>query len=260
MELFELRQTPPVLVESKIAAPGHQPALGRHVVHQQQCRHRFAANSAKPCESRRHIACSPPLVRSSLGFLLLIATACSPAQRATAGVGLGVVGAGATYVALGAMTSSCRERSASTRACIAESQHLSPTIGFPVAFAGLGAIVLGGLILATATKPHPQPPATTTDQPSLPAPLADLDKSRAAAMAIAELLLVGLDPTKSPPPLRATDDTQATLHVTDHRAVLTNLRIRTAADKTWQTITACYEYRNEWQLKSLGKSPDCARW
>jgi hypothetical protein len=137
------------------------------------------------------------------------------------------------------------------------SDPLPPKVGFPLAFGGLSLVVLGGLVLATASEQCEQPP---NEPPTVPAPPdrpTVLDGSDAVGMAIAQLVLVGLDNDAKPPELLGVDDAQVVVRTTGRRAELSNLRIRTAADESWRSIAACYEYVYEWELTSVGTVAGC---
>jgi hypothetical protein len=70
-------------------------------------------------------------------------------------------------------------------------------------------------------------------------------------MAVARLLIAGINRNSRPAKLLGVDDTQTNLHVEGRHAELWDLRIRTASHKTWRTVGACYEYENEWRVTSL---------
>jgi len=197
-------------------------------------------------------------VRSAIfGFLLLTTLACSPAQRASAGIGIGVAGMGVTYGALVSMMPSCRVKRAVDHVCVEYTDPLPPKVAFPIAFGGLCAVVLGGVLLATASEPGEQPPMEVPTQPALPDTSTVLDKTNAVGMAIAQLVLVGFDGEGKESNLLGVDDTQASVRAKGRRAELWNLRIRSAADEAWRSVGACYEYEHEWQLKSLTTTPGC---
>ena len=165
-----------------------------------------------------------------------------------------------TYVALASMVPSCRQYREPDRVCVEHSDPTQPNVGFPVAFGGLGAVVLGGLIVVTAVEHSELPRAGTPAMPVPPEEPAPLDETDAFGMAVAQLALTGIDCDAKPPRrLLSVDDTQSSLHVQGRRAELWNLRVRTASDETWLTVGARYEYKNVWQLMWLGTTLGCAR-
>lgn len=194
-----------------------------------------------------------------LALVLLTATACSPAQRAAAGVGMGVVGAGVTYGAIEWMVPRCTGRSEQGQGCVQHPEPLPPEIGFPVVLGGIGVVVLGGLILATAGEHHGRSTkdvSTTETPPEAPAPL---DQTEAVGMAVAEYMLVGLHRNAKPSKLLDVDDTQVTLQANERYAELLNLRIRVGSDESWRVVGACYEYEHAWRLTAVGTTLECPR-
>jgi hypothetical protein len=196
------------------------------------------------------------------GLLLLSSVACSPTQRATVGTTVGGAGALTTFVALESMVPSCRAHTEPHDTRVAYSKATPPNVGFPLAFAGLGAVVLGGLLIATASEYHQQP---QTDAPAPPTPITSptrLDQREAVGMAIAHVLLAKrVDGNSKPTRLLGVDESHSQLHVAGRYAELRNLRVHTAADETWLTLDACFEYQPEhaWWLTSLGTTPGCPR-
>jgi len=195
-----------------------------------------------------------------VSLLLLTTTACSPAQQRFAGAGIATAGVAATYIALDSMVPSCRQRTEPHNVCVSHSPTIPPSVGFPIAFAGIGAVVLGGLIVATASEtrrpPREAKPAAPTP-PEQPAPLAESD---AVGMALAHLMLAKrLDGNTKPAKLLAVDDTHSHLNIQGRHAQLWNLRVQNASDDDWLTLGACFEYQHEWSLTSLGATPGCAR-
>jgi hypothetical protein len=137
---------------------------------------------------------------------------------------------------------------------------LSPRVGFPLAFAGIGAVVVGGLIVATAGRQRRAPPK---DAAVVSAPTAEevavLDETDAVGMAVAEYMLVGLHRNVKPAKLLDVDETQVILQASERHAELFNLRIRAGADETWRVVGACYEYDREWRVTSVGTTLKCPR-
>ena len=84
-----------------------------------------------------------------------------------------------------------------------------------------------------------------------------LDGTDAVGMAIAQLVLVGLNSDAKPSKLLGVDDAQVRVHAKGRHAELWNLRIRTVANETWRSVGACYEYEHEWRLTSLRATPGC---
>lgn len=178
---------------------------------------------------------------------------------------IGAVGLGIAYSALAAMVPSCsdpplpaagQQPSGPQQTC-EDPRGLSPKIGVPLALGGVGTALVGGVLLATASG---QSEEQLTGIPAAPAPPDEptvLDGTEAVGMAIAQLVLVGLDSDVKPSTLLGVDDTQVKVRSEGRRAELWNLRIRTAADETWRVVAACYEYKHDWQLVSLGTTLGC---
>jgi hypothetical protein len=196
----------------------------------------------------------------TLTLLFMLAAGCTPAQRTAAGIGIGGTGVAVTYGALASMIPSCQKRSFSNNVCTEYTKALPHEVGFPLAFGGVGAVVLGGMIVATAGKGHrrPRPHDTAPPEPPPAEPVA-LYSTQAVAMAVARLVITGKDRSESPALLGGVDDTQSSLNVQGRRAELRNLRIRTAKDPTWRMVDACYEYRKEWRLTSFETTASCSR-
>jgi hypothetical protein len=70
-----------------------------------------------------------------------------------------------------------------------------------------------------------------------------------------------VDGKTKPTRLLGFDDTQSQFRVEGRHAELWNLRVHTAADESWLTLHACFEYEleHEWWLTSLGTTPGCPR-
>jgi|GEM_PF-3842044 len=189
----------------------------------------------------------------------MTASACTPAQRATAGIGIGATGIGVTYGALASMVPSCRVHRPVDQSCVQYSDPLPPKVAFPLVFGGLSLVVLGGLVLATAGEQGEQPSNESGTVPAPPDRPTVLDESDAVGMAIAQLVLVGFDNDAKPSELLGVDDAQVIVRTRGPRAELSNLRIRTAADEAWRAVAACYEYEQEWKLTSVGTAAKCPR-
>jgi len=194
-----------------------------------------------------------------VGLLFSSMAACTPTQRVAAGAGIAGVGAATTYGALTSLLPSCRRRGDPYRGCGDDSKAMSPDVVAPLAFGGLSAVVLGGLIMATGVRPSAPPPAVARDLAPPPVKPDTLDASEAVAMAVARLLVTGIDGDSKRQRLQRLDDTQSSFHLQGRRAELTNLRVRTAADQTWRSIDACYQYEERWRLLSLGNVTSCSR-
>lgn len=191
------------------------------------------------------------------GLLLVTAAACSPAQRTAAGIGLGLVGAGATYGTIELMMPACSAQGSPRQGCSQHPKPLSPQVGFPLMFAGIGVTVLGGLLLATAGEHRARP---TKDLPSIPSPsdeVVALGQTEAVGMAIAEYMLVALHRNSKPSKLLDIDDTQVILQANERHAELWNLRIRAGSDESWRVVGACYEYDHEWRVTAVGSTLKC---
>jgi len=138
--------------------------------------------------------------------------------------------------------------------CVRWNEPLSPKVGLPLMIGGLGVALIGGALLVSA-QPKERPPT-----PSVPAPPDEpttLDRTDAVGMALAHLVLVGLEGDAKPSKLAGVDDAQVTLRASDKHAELWDLRIRRAPDETWRSVSACYEYEHEWRLVSLRTTPGC---
>ena len=138
-------------------------------------------------------------------------------------------------------------------------EPLPPRVGFPVAFAGLGAVVVGGLIVANAGRHRKAPPKDLPTLPTSSEEVAALDEADAVGMAVAQYLLTGLHRNAKPAQLLDIDDTQITLQARERHAQLSNLRLRAGADETWRVVGACYTYEHAWHVTSVGSTLDCPR-
>lgn len=196
--------------------------------------------------------------------------ACSPAQRVVAGGGIAAAGAGLTYLALESMTGSCREHTDPREVCFSSYESTPPGAAWPVAAGGLGIAFLGGVVMATGMENSRPARAGTRAAPSPSENPTALKQTEAIGMAVARLVVrggppvprinavgVGINTKSKPAKLIDVDHSQSNLHVEGLHAELWNLRVRTAADKTWRTVGACYEYENEWRLTSLRMTPGC---
>ncbi|HEX2872225.1 MAG TPA: hypothetical protein VHP33_13230 [Polyangiaceae bacterium] len=192
-------------------------------------------------------------------LLFLTAAACSPAQRRAAGVGVGLVGAGVTYGAIEWMVPRCNGRNEQGQGCVQHPEPLPPEVGIPVVFGGIGVVVLGGLIVATAGQHHARSPKDTSAAPAPPEEVAVLDEGEAVGMAVAEYMLVGLHRNAKPSKLLDVDETQVIVHANERHAELFNLRIRAGADETWRVLGACYEYEHAWRVTAVGTTLECPR-
>lgn len=193
-----------------------------------------------------------------LRLWLLTAVACSPAQRAIVGGVIGTAGLGVAGSSIDSMVfPSCRLRDDQHHDyCVEYNATLSPKEGLPLLAGGLGVALLGGVLLVTALPSEP-PPTKTPIVPASPDRPVVLNETDAVGMAVAQLVLVGLDSESKPSRLLGVDQTQVRIIAKDRRAELWNLRIRTVADETWRSVGACYEYEHEWRLKSLGTTSGC---
>lgn len=192
-----------------------------------------------------------------LSVLLMTSVACSPAQRATAGGLMGTAGLGVVGGSIDAMMfPSCLEYQEPHHTCVWRDEPLSPKVGLPIFVGGLGVALMGGVLLVSAL-PRERPPTQTPTVPAPPMSPITLDRTDAVGMALAHLVLVGLEGDAKPSKLSGVDDAQVTVRANDKHAELWNLRIRTVADGTWRSVGACYEYEHEWQLTSLRTTPGC---
>lgn len=189
-------------------------------------------------------------------LLLLLATACSPAQRTAAGIGVGVAGAAVTYRAVSWVVPSCRQRSDPHRGCLDHSEPLPSKAAFPLALVGLGVVVVGGLLVASATGTRGVRQTSASAPPVLPEKPTLLDSTEAVGMVVARLVVGSTDAHARPAKRHEVDDTEARLETLGARAQLSNLRIRTSTEP-WRVVRACYEFEKEWRLTSLGPTADC---
>lgn len=174
------------------------------------------------------------------------------------GGGIAAVGVGATSAALESMAGSCSQPRGPDGVCRSSSNKpTSASVGVPIALGGLGIAFLGVVVMAARTEQSSPSSSRKLADPAPPENAVALDKTEAVAMAVAHLLVAGIDDdARRPKPLRV-DDTVTSLRCQGPHAELQNLRILTAADKTWRTLCARYEYVNEWELTSLDMSPVC---
>jgi hypothetical protein len=193
-----------------------------------------------------------------LTLLLVTVAGCSPAQRVAVGGGIAAVGLGVTYVALESMAGSCSQPRGPDGVCPASSSKpTSPSVAVPGVLAGLGVAVLGVVIMAGDVEHSQPPPTAKLADPAPPENPAALDQSEAVGMAVARMVLAGINGNSKPAKLLGVDDAHSSLRVEGRHAELWNLRVHSAADETWRTVGACYEYENEWRLTSLGTTLGC---
>jgi hypothetical protein len=88
--------------------------------------------------------------------------------------------------------------------------------------------------------------------------VAKLEPADAVGMAIAHLVLVGMNGFDRPPTLSGVDDKQSRLSVHGQYAELSYLRVQTTASHSWLTLSACYEFETEWRLLSLSTQRGCS--
>lgn len=117
--------------------------------------------------------------------------------------------------------------------------------------------LLGGLLVASSAEQPPAPARASDVVDAPPDEPTSLDQVDAIGMAVAELVLNGVDGDAKPSKLLELDDTRSRLFVDEGRAELWNLRVH-KVDDTWLTLFGCYEYEGGWQLKSLSRTPGCA--
>jgi hypothetical protein len=155
----------------------------------------------------------------------------------------GAIGTGGLAVAGGSIKSmvmpSCRLRRDGDHACVEYYDPLPPKVGFPLVALGIGVAMLGGVILGTAIEPGGEPPKEKPTMLAPPDEPTTLDETEAVGMAVAHLMLVGLDSDATPSKLLGVDHAHVRVHAKDRHAELWNLRIRTVADETWRSVGAC---------------------
>ncbi len=193
---------------------------------------------------------------ATLSLVLITLPACSPAQRVAAGAGIGGAGLVTSYAALASMVPSCRQQRGNN-VCVEYDEPTPPSVAAPVAFAGLGAVALGSLLVAKGVNRRQPPPSKTYIAVVLPPQPTPLDTSEAVGMAIAHLVVTGIDGDGKPSKLLDVDDALITLNVEGTEAELANLRVHTAPDGEWRMLTACYEFERAWRLTALGTNPVC---
>jgi hypothetical protein len=168
------------------------------------------------------------------------------------GVGLSV--AGGSFDSM--IFPSCLEYQEPHHTCVWRDEPLSPKVGLPIFVGGLGVALMGGVLLVSAL-PRERPPTQTSTVAAPPDRPNTLDRTDAVGMAVAHLVLVGLEGDAQPSKLSGVDDAQLRVRANDKHAELWDLRIRTVADGTWRSVGACYEYEHEWRLTSLRTTPGC---
>ena len=197
-------------------------------------------------------------MRNAIFTLLLLTTlACSSTQQEVVGGGITALGLATTYVAVQSMAG-CSEPTQLGQACD-PAKRSSASSGVPVALGGVGVALLGGVIMATARR-SAAPSARSIPTPvspdeSLPA----LGETEAVGMALARLVLSGVNGKPRPTKLVAVDSAHISFQLEGRHAALWNLRVRATADDTWMTLGVCYDYDDEhgWIVTSLGMSPGC---
>ena len=178
------------------------------------------------------------------------------------------MGAGVTYFAFESMTGSCRQHTEPRDVCFASYEPTPPGAAWPVAVGGLGIAFLGGVVMATGMEHRLPAPTGMHVAPAPPENPTALNQSEAVGLAVARLVLRGGPPVprmnavgntnSKPAKLLGVDATQSRLNVDGPHAELWNLRVRTASDKTWRAVGACYEFENEWRVTSLRSTPGCS--
>jgi hypothetical protein len=195
-------------------------------------------------------------VRTKIVICAFVATAaCAPAQRTAVGAGMAGAGLLVSSAAIESMAEPCREYGEQHTCLDPRKAHASE--GIAVVLSGLGVAVVGGAILASAHETSPLRPAFSSETDPRPETPTSLDKSDAIGMALAQLVLVGIDGNRKPGKLLEVDDTRSTLTTVGRHAELSKLRVRVASDGSWLTLAACYEYENDWQVSSLGTTTAC---
>lgn len=192
-----------------------------------------------------------------LGLLLSTTAACTPAGRTAVGGTVAGAGVLVTAAAVAGMAGLCPTTAEhpERRDC---DKPTSPSVGLPIAAGGIGMAVLGGMIMAgsSRTSTNDVPRAESFTEPAPPAQPTLLAETDAVGMAVAWLMLAGIDGRKIK--LLGVESKQSHLDVDGAHAELWNLRVHTAADSDWLRVGACYEFDGEWKVTSLGTGP-CER-
>ena len=171
------------------------------------------------------------------------------------------MGLGVTTAALESMAGPCRYSRQPDGTCADPSSPRPTTtasVGVPVALGGVGIALLGAAIMATSDYRPGSAPTAAPAAPALPESPVAFEASDAVAMAVAHLVVSGINSGSKRPELLGFDDTQAHLLLEGPRAELWNLRVHTASTGQWLTFSACFEYETEWRLTSISTSPGCA--
>jgi hypothetical protein len=192
-----------------------------------------------------------------ISLLLVTAVGCTPAQRTATGGAIALGGLGITVVSLASMTRwSCQKQFDGREVCTDDQEPTPPGVAMSGAALGLGVVVLGLALVATADAGGGSPIAAKPDAPELPpAPPTPLEKTDALGMAIARLTLEGVNIFARRAKLLGVDDSQSNLRVDGAHAELSSLRVRTDLDARWRTLRACYEFDREWRVVRFGTTP-----
>lgn len=192
----------------------------------------------------------------ALALALLSSSACSPAQRRATGATIAALGLVTTYVTVSS-AAQCSDRRGPNgyRDCQLQPKPLSDDVAAPVALGGLGAVIVGGVLVASGLGPdRPKPTAPIVVPVEERQEL--LDVNTASGLALARLVIGSVD-TKHEP--RAILDVahRGHLHVRGRYAELSGLQVRRAPSATLETLTVCLEYRSSWRVERIQKRP-CA--
>jgi len=191
-----------------------------------------------------------------LTLALLPSSACSPAQRRATGATIAALGLVTTYVTVSS-AERCTDRHGPNgyRDCQFEPKPLSDDVAAPVALGGLGAVIVGGVLVASGLgSQKPKPP------PAVVVPVEEhrelLDADTASGLALARLVVGSVDAKHEP---RAILDVSnpGQLRVHGRYAELSGLQVRRAPSGTVETLTVCLEYRTSWRVERIQKRP-CA--
>jgi len=192
----------------------------------------------------------------ALAFALLSPSACSPAQRRATGATIAALGLVTTYVTVSSAERCTDQRGPNGyRDCRYEPKPLSDDVAAPVALGGLGAVIVGGVLVASGlgpSKPKAAPRvAVRSEERQEP-----LDADTASGLALARLVLGSVDANHEPRAILEVAN-RGHVHVQGRFAELSDLQLRRAPSGTLETLTVCLEYREIWRVERIQKRP-CA--
>lgn len=182
--------------------------------------------------------------------VLVLTSACSASTQQKLGAGVALTGLGTMYVAGELLTTCVEQPPLREKVCRLDDDPRARQVAVPMAFAGLGALLIGGAIVVAGSGSAPAA-ATPAPPPSEPPALDALDADEASGMAIAYLMLKGTSEERRPLRLQSLDE-RGELRTVGRRAELSHLRLRTAPDGTSVDLIACLAFTTEWVVESVG--------